>query len=74
MTDDKFILMGLDDAGDIAEALKNPTCKKILNFLGDVKEASEKDIADAKHLRTFFADILKKEKFKEYEPIVRLEL
>ncbi len=47
MTDDKFILMGLDDAGDIAEALKNPTCKKILNFLGDVKEASEKDIADA---------------------------
>ena len=47
MTDDKFILMGLDDAGDIAEALKNPTCKKILNFLGDVKEASEKDIEDA---------------------------
>ncbi|MDP3733760.1 MAG: hypothetical protein Q8R37_00895 [Nanoarchaeota archaeon] len=33
-----------------------------------------KDIADAKHLRTFFADILKKEKFKEYESIVRLEL
>ena len=48
MADDKFILMGLDDdrAGYIAEVLKNPTCKKILNFLGDIKEASEKDISD----------------------------
>lgn len=35
---------------------------------------SQKDLADAKHLRTFFAEILKEEKFKEYEPIVRLEL
>ncbi|MBU0456507.1 MAG: hypothetical protein ABH824_01815 [Nanoarchaeota archaeon] len=34
----------------------------------------QKDLADAKHLRTFFAEILKKEKFKEYEPIVKLEL
>jgi uncharacterized secreted protein with C-terminal beta-propeller domain len=49
MTDNKFILMGLDDerAGNIAEVLKNPTCKKILNFLGDIKEASEKDISDS---------------------------
>jgi len=36
--------------------------------------ASEKDIADAKHLRTFFEDILKEEKFKEYEFVVRGEL
>lgn len=36
--------------------------------------AGQKDLADAKHLRAFFADILKREKFKEYEPIVRLEL
>ena len=36
--------------------------------------ASEKDIADAMHLRTFFKDILKNEKFKEYESIVRKEL
>ena len=36
--------------------------------------SGQKDLADAKHLRTFFADILKKEKFKEYESIVRLEL
>ncbi|MFA7708108.1 MAG: helix-turn-helix domain-containing protein [Candidatus Pacearchaeota archaeon] len=49
MTNDKFILVGLDDekSGHIAEVLKNPTCKKILNFLGDIKEASEKDISDA---------------------------
>jgi len=47
MTEDKFILMGLNDerAGNIAEVLKNPTCKKILDFLGEVKEASEKDIS-----------------------------
>jgi inhibitor of cysteine peptidase len=44
--DDKFILMGLDEAGDLGEVLKNKTAKKILDFLGDVKEASEKDIAD----------------------------
>lgn len=34
----------------------------------------KKDIEDAKHLRTFFSDIIKKEKFKEYEQIVRAEL
>lgn len=33
----------------------------------------EKDLADAKHLRTMFSRILKSEKFKEFEPIVRLE-
>lgn len=30
----------------------------------------KKDIADAKHLRTFYSEILRKEKFKEYEPII----
>jgi len=47
--DDKFILMGLNDdkAGHIAEVLKNKTCKRVLDYLADVKEASEKDIADA---------------------------
>jgi len=34
----------------------------------------KKDIADAKHLRTFFSDIIKKEKFKEYEVIIEGEL
>jgi inhibitor of cysteine peptidase len=46
MKDEKFILMGLDEAGDLGEILKNKTSKKILDFLGDIKEASEKDIAD----------------------------
>jgi len=31
----------------------------------------KKDIEDAKHLRTFFADILDKEKFKKYEKVIR---
>jgi len=38
-------------------------------ILGD-----KKDLADAKHLRTFFSDILKEKKFKEYETIIRSEL
>lgn len=49
MADDKFILLGLDDsrAGKIAEVLKNKTCKKMLDFLAETKEASEKDISKA---------------------------
>ena len=34
----------------------------------------KKDIADARHLRVFFSDILKEENFKEYEPIIKKEL
>ena len=34
----------------------------------------EKDMADAKHLRIVFADILLEEKFKEYKPIILREL
>lgn len=46
--DDKFILMGLDDENskNVAEVLKSEKAKKILDFLGDRKEASEKDIAE----------------------------
>jgi len=33
--------------------------------------AGKKDLEDAKHLRIFFSDILKKEKFKEYEFIIK---
>lgn len=36
--------------------------------------AGKKDIADALHLRTFFSEILKEERFKEYEPIIKGEL
>ena len=35
---------------------------------------SEKDIADAKHLRTFFSEIISEDKFKEYTPIILEEL
>jgi hypothetical protein len=34
----------------------------------------KKDIADARHLRIFFSDFLKEEKFKEFEPIIKREL
>lgn len=49
MADDKFIMIGIDDEGskDIAEVLGNKTCKKIIDYLADTKEASEKDISSA---------------------------
>ena len=34
----------------------------------------KKDIEDAKHLRTFFSEIIKEERFKEYGPIIRDEV
>ncbi len=34
----------------------------------------KKDLLDAKHLRTFFSDILKEEKFKKCKPIIQSEL
>ena len=36
--------------------------------------AGKKDIEDAQHLRTFFSELIKKERFKEYEPIIKKEL
>ena len=36
--------------------------------------AGKKDVEDARHLRTFFSDIIKRERFKEYEPIIKKEL
>ena len=35
---------------------------------------SPKDVADARHLRTLFSDILSEENFKKFDLIVRLEL
>ena len=32
---------------------------------------SDKDIADALHLRTFFSDLIKEERFKEYKNIIK---
>ncbi|MCR4327746.1 MAG: winged helix-turn-helix transcriptional regulator [Nanoarchaeota archaeon] len=48
MTDDKFILMSLDDdrAKSLAEVLGNKTCKKIIEYLSETTEASQKDLAD----------------------------
>ena len=45
---DKFILMGLDDerSQKVSQVLGNKTCKKIIDFLADIKEASEKDISN----------------------------
>jgi DNA-binding transcriptional ArsR family regulator len=45
---DKFIMMGLDDerSKEIAEILGNSTSKKIIAYLAEVKDASEKDISD----------------------------
>ena len=49
MSDDKFIMFDIDDerSKDLADVLGNKTCKKIIDYLSEVKEASEKDIADA---------------------------
>ena len=35
---------------------------------------SGKDIADARHLRTFFSEILDEDKFKECEEVIKLEI
>jgi len=47
--EDKFILMGLNNENSkyVADALKSKTCQKILDFLAETKEASEKDISNA---------------------------
>src|SRR3989338_6656651 len=47
--DDKFILMDMNDerTKKVAEVMGNATCKKIVEFLAETKEASEKDISDA---------------------------
>ena len=34
----------------------------------------KKDVEDARHLRAFFSDILDKERFKDYEKIIKAEL
>ncbi|MFH1585926.1 MAG: beta-propeller domain-containing protein [archaeon] len=49
MESDKFIMIGLEDerSKKVAHILGNKTCKKIIDYLSETKEASEKDIADA---------------------------
>jgi inhibitor of cysteine peptidase len=45
----KFIMLGLGDENskEVAEILGNKTCKAIIDYLGDVKEVSEKDLSKA---------------------------
>ena len=47
--DDKFIMMNMDDdrSKEIAEIIGNKTCKKIIDYLAEVKDASENDISKA---------------------------
>ena len=47
--DKKYILISMEDARakKLAEVLGNASCKKIIDFLANQEDASEKDIADA---------------------------
>ncbi|RLG15779.1 hypothetical protein DRN69_02510 [Candidatus Pacearchaeota archaeon] len=49
MTEKKYILISMEDerAKKIADILGNKTCRKIIDYLSNVKEASEKDISSA---------------------------
>ena len=44
---DKFIMMNLDDerSKKVAEVMKSEACKRILDYLAEIKEASETDIS-----------------------------
>ena len=45
---DKFLLISLEDEKSkaVAEVLSSKTCKKIIGFLAETKEASEKDLSE----------------------------
>jgi DNA-binding MarR family transcriptional regulator len=48
MDNNKFMLVSLDDdskSKSVAEVLSSPTCKKVINYLAENKEASQKDIS-----------------------------
>jgi len=49
MKEDKFIMVSLNDKRmkSLSEVLGNKTCKKIIEYLAENKEASEKDLSDA---------------------------
>ena len=49
MTDNNYILVSLEDEKSkaIAEVLSSKTCKKIINYLAESKEASQKDLSVA---------------------------
>lgn len=43
-----YILVSLEDekSKSVAEVLSSPTCKKIINYLAETKEASQKDLSE----------------------------
>lgn len=49
MTDEKFMLVSMDDlrSKKIADALGNKTCRKIIDYLAEKNEASAKDLSDS---------------------------
>ncbi len=49
MSEDRFMLVSLEDSKSkaIAEVIGSKTCKKIINYLAEKKEASQKDLSDA---------------------------
>jgi len=48
MAEDKFLLISMDDerTKSLADVLGNKTCKKIIEFLSETNQASQKDLAD----------------------------
>ena len=50
--EENFMLVSLDDdkSKEIAEVISSPTCRKVINYLAERKEASQKDLADALHI------------------------
>lgn len=52
MVDNKFMLVSLSDPKmkGLAEVLGNKTCKKIIDYLAENEEASQKDLADSLNL------------------------
>ena len=49
MAEEKFVMVSLEDPKmkSLSEVLGNKTCKKIIDYLSENKEASQKDLADA---------------------------
>jgi predicted ArsR family transcriptional regulator len=49
MDENKFMLISMEDESSkaVAEVLGSKTCKKIINYLAEIKEASQKDLSGA---------------------------
>lgn len=67
-----------DDAEDVYTYIKNLNSIRFAKtneiLYKELILKGKKDIEDAKHLRTFFSEIIKEKKFREYEPIIKEEV